>query len=180
MMRVRISDRLRTVLVLLGVALTGATPTPATTALAQLSIDELTDRADAAVHGTIESMEAARYDDQIFTTIEVSVLEELKGRLLSRTATLRLYGGVFEGRRTWIVGAPCLTLGEEVVLFLKENGESTYDVVSLAEGKFQVVRTESGTRVERDLTGISYLESTTPNIPTSLSSLKAAIRAAAR
>ena len=179
-MRIRFQGSLQVAVVLLGAWLAGTTASLATTALAQLSIEKLTDLSDVAIHGTIESMEAVKHGDQIFTIIEVDVKEELKGQVSTSAATLMLYGGVYEGIRTRILGAPCITGGEEVVLFLKANGSSTFDIVNLAEGKFQVVRTVSGTRVQRDLSGISYLESTVPEIPTTLDGLKSAIRAAAR
>lgn len=158
-----------------------ATSAMATSALAPLSIDELTDLSDLVIEGRVVSIESSRENDRIFTYIEVEVGERLKG-LSGRSATLKLYGGVYENTRTRVVGAPCMSTGEEVMLFLKANGTGTFDVVNLAEGKFEIVRDPTGpARVQRDLSDIAYTFPGDPaSFPTDLEQLRVAVREARR
>lgn len=169
---------IRTFTLLLALAL--APVASATSSLAPLTPAELTVRADLVVRGTVGEMTSSMENQQIFTRIEVRPSETLKGRASADTVTLRLYGGVHGRLRTRVIGAPCLSPGEEVVLFLKANGPATFDVVSLAEGKLSVVRPRVGPPVvRRDLDGISYLDASgLGRFPTSLDGLKAAVRAA--
>jgi hypothetical protein len=165
----------------LAAAITAALPAWATSAVAPATVPQLAERSDLAVHGTVESIRTAKEGEQIFRYITLRVSDTLKGRTIGDAVTLKLYGGTYDGLSTIVLGAPCLSQGDEVVLFLKANGLSTYDVVSLAEGKFEVVRTASGpTLVRRDLSGISYEQGPRAPIPASLDELKAAVRSAAR
>lgn len=126
-------------------------------------------------------MYSVREGDQIFTYIDVGVREPLKGGGRADTVTLKLYGGEVDGVRTRVVGAPCLSAGEEVVLFLRPNSATTYGVVELAQGKFRVTRAENGTaQVERDLTGIQFLRQSPDLAPTTLAELAEAVRAASK
>jgi hypothetical protein len=160
-------------------ALVAATlPAAATTGVAPLGVDELTALADLAIEGRVVSIRAREVGRQIFTDIEVEVVDAVKGRP-GKVVRLRLYGGVANGRRTTVVGAPCLTAGEEVFLFLKSVGAQAFGVVNLSEGKFAIARGPAGVMVERDLRGITYLDARRPLLPRTLSELKAAVRAAA-
>ena len=172
---------LRATIGLLIAGLSGAPGALATTAMAPLTVRELTNRSDLAIHGTVESISSSREGQGIFTEIEVRIQDTLKGRAVSENVVLKLYGGTYKGVRTRVVGGPCLSTQEEVVLFLISNGPDTYDVVSLAEGKFSVVRDHSATaKVERELGGIRYIDTTPPVVPETLDTLKAAVRASAR
>ena len=143
-------------------------------------MERLTGVSDLAVHGTVESIHSERDGDRIYTYVEVRPAEIVKGLALP-AVTLRLYGGVYENTRTKVVGGPCMAVGEEVFLFLKANGESTFDVVNLSEGKFRVLRpVGQEARVERDLSDIRYVNGTSGvPVPETLAGLKAAVRAAA-
>lgn len=159
-----------------------AGPALATTALAPASVEQLTAHADLALEGRVVSIHSFREGQQIFTEIEVEVLEAVKGRAAG-TVTLRLYGGVVDGKRTRVIGAPCIGTGEEVFLFLAANGPRSYDVVNLAEGKFSIVRgaeMRGGGEVRRDLREIAFIDPAMPAIPSTLADLKAAVRVAAK
>lgn len=148
----------------------------ASSSAGMLSIDELTKYSDLVVHGRIGSIDSYMSNQHIFTEIEVMVTEQLKGKTDENSVILKLYGGTVNGIRTTVLGGPCLSMGEEVVLFLKSRDKETFDVLNLAEGKFSV---QAGTqRVVRDLSGISYLSAERPRIPETLDELKAAIAAA--
>lgn len=145
----------------------------ATSSNAMQTIDQLTKYADLVVHGRVGLISSFMEDNQIFTNIQVSVNELYKGRASSKMVNLRLYGGVANGKRTRVLGAPCLTSGEEVVLFLKSDKRGSFGVLNLAEGKFNVVTDRYGVKkVSRDLSDIQYLQKTQHNIPHLLKDLK--------
>lgn len=156
--------------------------TYATSSLGMRSIEELTDRSDLVVRGSVRSIQSFSENSGIFTDIELGVLETLKGSTGEAPTVLRLYGGVFEGKRVVVMGAPCFSTGEDVVVFLIARGAGTYDVVNLAEGKFAVAQRADGTlTVRRDLSDIAYLGTATPPaIPETLDDLRAAVLAASR
>jgi len=161
---------------------TGPTAANATTAVARLSLDELTERSDLVVHGTVESIRFEFVPEKgPFTRIEIALDEVLAGNATGETVTVRMYGGEHDGKHTRMDGAPCLGFGEEVVLFLAANGPDTFNVVNLAEGKFAVDRSTGSAEIpERDLSGIVYLDSETePVIPRTLDAFAASVRAAA-
>jgi hypothetical protein len=155
-------------------------PAPlATTGAVQLSIEQLTARADLVVEGEVVSIESFEQDQKIFTEVQVRVLDPVKGEA-ARTVTLRLLGGTVGRQRMTVIGSPCISPGEQLVVFLVPNGPETFDLVNLAEGKFEVVA-EPGQplAVRRDLSGIAYRDPRVPDIPSTLAGLKAAVRAAA-
>src|SRR5690606_12655826 len=110
----------------------------ATTALRPLSVEEMATRADLVVRGTVERIDSFRDGDRIYTDIDVRVSETWKGDVESETVRVRVYGGSADGYRTIVMGAACWSPYEEAVLFLVSNGVDTYDVLSLAEGKFHL------------------------------------------
>ncbi len=167
-------------LILVGTLLSWTSSSLATSSYEPLRISELTAQADLAVRGTVQTITSSKEHQRIYTHVEVQVSETLKGRTASESVTLKLYGGAHGGLRIVVDGAPCFRAGEEVVLFLVANGSRTYDVVSLAEGKFEVDRTAPAVpRVARDLSGIHYLRVSDERFPESLDELQAAVRAAA-
>ena len=155
-----------------------ASPVHATTALSMSSIDQLTRQSDEIVHGTVESIESYMENDQIFTEVDIRVIEYLKGKTSDKIVTLKLYGGTANGLRTRVIGAPCLSPREEVVLFLKDIGNGKFCILNLAEGKFSVqTGADKVKRVVRDVSGIHYLHDVNQIIPKSLEELKAAVAA---
>jgi hypothetical protein len=150
----------------------------ATTVVAPMTLETLSRTSDLVVHGKVESRATSVEGRQVFSYVKVGVTETLKGKSAVGSVVLKLYGGLHRGRYTFIVGAPHVRLGEEVVLFLKASGSSTYGVVGLAEGKFEVVRQGSDAAVLRDLRGIHFLRRGDPaRLPESLEELKHAVRA---
>ncbi|MAF27418.1 MAG: hypothetical protein QF819_08095 [Gemmatimonadota bacterium] len=152
----------------------------ATTALEPLSIGELSGLSDAVVHGTIGAVRCFAERGNIFTELHVTVAGSFKGAP-AEAVTLRMLGGQWEGKRTSVIGAPCLSTGDEVVLFLREGPAGTHHVVNLSEGKFEVVRDAGAPRVQRDLEGIAYVRRRPELvIPETLASLESAVRTAVR
>lgn len=149
----------------------------ATTAIRPLSVEELATRADLVVRGSVESINSFRDGDRIYTNIDVRVTETWKGETEPETVRVRVYGGSADGYRTIVMGAACWGPSEEAVLFLVSNGVDTYDVLSLAEGKFHL---EAEGTLERDLTGIAFAEPSLEAMPTTVTELQSAVTAALR
>ncbi len=157
-------------------------PAHATSALAMLSIEQLTERSDLVVEGRVGAIRPALEGQRIFTYVDLHPVDVLKGEQPGAPIVVKLYGGAYGEYRTAIDGAPCFDRGEHVVVFLKARRTGTYGVVNLAEGKFRLASPAAATaRVTRDLRGIAYLDAgVKPVIPETLAGLKTAIRAAAR
>jgi hypothetical protein len=80
-----------------------------------------------------------------------------------------------------VIGAPCFARDEEVVLFVHHDDKTQeLHVLSLAEGKFTVLRDRKGDRVQRDLSGIEFSQTTPVKFPESLKELETVVRDAAR
>ena len=110
-----------------------------------LDIEALAERADRVVRARVISQEAFR-EGIVWTRTELEVGEDWKGNGASRVE-LTQPGGVADGLGTKTFGVPSFEVGEEVVLFLRDNG-----IVGLSQGAFKV---RAGARVERDLSGLS-------------------------
>lgn len=179
-------QRIRMRLVALALACAAGSYVPdiaeATSAVAPLKIEELTKRASDIVLGRVTDFRSVAEGNQIFTYVSVSVTEVWKdgGHARQGSLTVRLLGGTAAGLRMRVVGAPCFARDEEVVLFLHQGDKENLGVISLAEGKFHVVRERTGARVQRDLSGIEFAQTNPIKFPESLKELETLVRDAAR
>jgi hypothetical protein len=118
------------------------------TVLIPADLSELTTDATAIVHGRVVDVRAEWLEGRraIDTYVTVAVATYLKGDL-GASVTLRVPGGRMGAYRSFIVGAPIFTVGDEVVLFLGSQGPSVPHVLGLSQGVYRV-RTdrESGRR----------------------------------
>ncbi len=128
------------------------------TVVQDLSLAQMTERADWIVRGTVNSKEARWQESErrgIFTQLELSLLEVLKGPAKAgQTMTFDQFGGTVGGITHKIPGAPQFALGEEVLLFLSRHHSGRLYVVGFSQGKFTVSREEDGPQVSRNLEGI--------------------------
>ncbi len=133
-------------------------PTPDTTLAVALSIEDMTNQSDVIAIGNCVETKSVWVDRTLVTLATVSVTESLKG---NETAdlTVTLPGGVDANRAIPIAmtypGAPRMTPGEDVLLFLTASGEvaGSYSVAGFSQGKFSIVKDEDGEQmVSRDLT----------------------------
>jgi len=123
-----------------------------------LSITDMTDRSDLIAIGSCVDTKSAWVDRTLMTLATISVAETLKGSELG-TIAVALPGGIDANRRFPVEmsypGAPRITPGEDVFLFLTANGEvgGSYTVTGFSQGKFSIVKDEKGEHfVTRDLT----------------------------
>ena len=160
---------------------------PADTTLAvALSVGDMVSQADVIAIGRATETRSMWVDRSLVTLVTVAVNESLKGAP-GETLTVVVPGGVDANRKIPIAmtypGAPRLTPGEDVFLFLNVDSEvgGGYNVTGYSQGKFSIVEGDDGQpAVARDLTKVSLkdnngvrrgLSNTTP-----LASLKAQVK----
>lgn len=121
-------------------------PASATTML-RVDLPELIQSAEVIIHGTVRRMESRWSGDgrKIVTDVEIEVAETLKGQA-GGTVLVTQPGGRVGDIGQKVGGQPSFTPGEEVVLFLERRRPQAFRVVGMAQGKYQVRRSEDGTR----------------------------------
>jgi hypothetical protein len=134
-------------------------PAPNDTSLANaLTIGDMVVQSDLIGIGSCTNIKSMWVDRSLVTLATVSLSETLKGSE-SGEITVVLPGGVDANRKIPVAmtypGAPRLTPGEDVFLFLNANSDAPggYIVAGFSQGKFSIVRDEEGEQlVSRDLT----------------------------
>lgn len=106
-----------------------------------ISVEELTRRSDLILRGRVDGVSAAWSEDgaRIFTTAEVVPSAFWRGGAAG-TVKVLVPGGVVGHVAQRVDGAPSLTPGEEVVLFLIRAEAGDYRVSGLVQGKYTVER----------------------------------------
>ncbi|MEZ4647283.1 MAG: hypothetical protein R3E97_00615 [Candidatus Eisenbacteria bacterium] len=123
----------------------------------QLDLDGLVRYADCVVQGTVVSVwsDWNAEGTQIYTDVVLDVSRS-EGECVDAgaiTRTVRMLGGVVDDIAMVVDGAPEMTAGEEVVLFLYEDSELLVPIVALERGKFTVSREGSQTQITNVLVG---------------------------
>lgn len=137
--------------------LSAASPALAAQARA-ISVEALARTSDLVVRGSVAGARAHRRDDgRIFTTYDVEILGVLRGRAPSRLR-VSVPGGVVGRLGERVDAAPVLRAGEELILFLRRDGDGGFVVAELAQGKFTV----AGARARPDLSRFTFLTTTVP------------------
>ena len=160
---------------LIGIALlvsmrwsTTATPAPPadelpadTTLAVALSVGDMVSQADVIAIGRATETRSMWVDRSLVTLVTVAVNESLKGSP-GETVTVVVPGGIDANRKIPIAmtypGAPRLTPGEDVFLFLNADSEvgGGYNVTGYSQGKFSIVEGDDGEpMVARDLTKVA-------------------------
>ena len=123
-----------------------------------LSMNDMIDRSDLIAIGSCIDTRSAWADRTLVTLATISVAETLKGAEMG-TITVALPGGIDANRKFPIAmtypGAPRITAGENVFLFLTADTEAlgSYAVTGFSQGKFSIAKDEQGEQfVTRDLT----------------------------
>jgi hypothetical protein len=122
-----------------------------------LSVQDMVNQSDVIAIGNCVETRSVWVDRTLVTLATVSISESLKGNE-SSTITVALPGGVDANRKIPIAmtypGAPQMTPGENVFLFLTATGEvpGSYTVAGFSQGKFSIITDEDGRQVvSRDL-----------------------------
>ncbi|MCY1074575.1 matrixin family metalloprotease [Archangium lansingense] len=123
-------------------------PTVQASTLMALDVPALTRGSEWVIHGRVvqATSRSLQGSGRIVTDVEVAVAEVLLGSVPSPSVRIVLPGGTVGDLRQHVSGAPELTPGEEVVLFLAPGTDGPR-VVGLAQGAFRVQRSEDGQKV---------------------------------
>ena len=128
---------------LAGVWVGASYPAEATT-LQQLSLSEMAQKATAIVRAKVTgSVEVLRGTD-IYTVYQLDTLETLKAPNGIKPADVAVPGGVANGLRQVVEGAPVLQAGHEYVLFLWTSRSGLTQVMGMSQGLFTVDRRTAG------------------------------------
>ena len=127
---------------LAGLALTLSiiAPTWATT-LEQLTLDEMAQKSTASVRARVTGSHAGARGANIYTYFQLEVLETWKAsgqRTGQPTIEVAVPGGVVDGIRQSVSGAPDLKPGQEYVLYLWTSRSGLTQVIGLSQGLFKV------------------------------------------
>lgn len=112
-----------------------------------LAINEMIDHSDLIAIGNCVETRSVWVDRRLVTLATISVAETLKGAEL-RTVTVSLPGGIDANRKFPVAmtypGAPRISPGEDVFLFLTSHGETagSYSVTGFSQGKLSIVKDE--------------------------------------
>lgn len=129
-----------------------------TTLAVALSLDDMVNQSDVIAIGNCTGTQSVWVDNTLVTLATVTVNETLKGDEATTNLTVALPGGVDANRKFPVAmsypGAPRMTPGEDVFLFLTNSSEvaGSYTVAGFSQGKFSIVKDEDGEQmVSRDL-----------------------------
>lgn len=114
-------------------------PTVSATTLARLSFEDLTDKSELVVAGTVTRSWAEWDADRkyIWTHYEVSVSSALKGSA-SRSIEFAEVGGVVDGTGMSVAGSVAYQTGEKVVIFLARQPNGYLRTTGWGQGKYTV------------------------------------------
>lgn len=136
-------------------------PTADTTLAVALSVGDMVSQADVIAIGQAVDTRSMWVDQSLVTLVTVNVSESLKGEP-GQSLTVVVPGGVDANRKVPVAmtypGAPRLTPGEDVFLFLNVDSEvgGGYNITGFSQGKFSIVEGDDGEmKVSRDLTKVS-------------------------
>ena len=126
------------------------------TIVIRMNIMELTLMSKRVVHGQITDLKQSRVGGMVFTNVEVTVIEPLKGSQETK-AHFRIPGGVVGEYGVHVPGTPKFRLNEEVIVFLEGNEASV--VCGMSQGKFAIERAEEGSaQAVQDTRGLCLLD----------------------
>ena len=109
------------------------------TIMIPLSVEELSQRAELVLHGTVESKACLKDPEgNIITKIGFKVAEVWKGQFTTNYFTIIHGGGTVDGLTTVVDGQAEYQIGEEVVVYLRLNKRGEGFSIGLAQGKFNV------------------------------------------
>jgi len=143
---------------MLGVCLLGGAQLRAAVIL-PATLEDLVSGAQTIVHGQVVAIEPRWTEGRrsIETLVTLQPAEYLKGNL-GPEVTFKVPGGQMGPYRTFMVGAPALAEGDEVVVFLNARGPSVPWVVGLSQGVFHVTTGDAGLKVITPGTSVSVSE----------------------
>src|SRR5205085_1299911 len=127
------------------------------TTVRRKNFDQLVQEADMVAIGRVQNVHSLPTADRqyVYTYVTVGELDIMKGNYDESQITLRMDGGdVGDGRRLVVPGIPRFSFNDQVVIFVKGNGQSICPFVGWEQGLLRVARDEkSGEAVVRSSRG---------------------------
>ena len=117
-------------------------PLPGST-LQQLSLNDMILKSTAIVYGTAQPSYTGFRGSMIYTHYQVQVINSYKTSLV-RYWDVAVPGGVVNGVRQSVAGAPALTAGQNYFLFLWTSPGGLTQVIGLSQGVFNVTTNSAG------------------------------------
>jgi len=114
-----------------------ATPALATT-VQKMELPQMVSTADSIVQGRVEAIEGRAENGMVYTYVSVVVDDPIKGDR-RRTVLVRQLGGTAGGKTIWVSGMPQFKRGDEVIVFLRNRKDGTFDIVGLNQGKYEIL-----------------------------------------
>jgi len=116
------------------------------------SFDELVERADLVLAGTVKEVHSQFDDDgldqnTIFSYVTLTDLEVVKGRVTTSDYVLRVPGGVVGRFAQDYPGIPLFQTGQNYLLFIRGNHRDFFPVVGVDQGVFRILTNARGQRV---------------------------------
>ena len=129
-------------------------PVMAATAV-PVSVEDLARGSDAVIRGRVVKQSSHWSSDhrRILTDVEVETSSVWRGSAPSHV-TVVVPGGVVGDVGQRVDGAPTLSDGEDVALFLEKAGDGRYRVHGLGQGKFAI----SDTQARPQISGFSFVQ----------------------
>ena len=115
----------------------GFAPRVWATTLEQLTLDDMAQKSTAIVRARVTGSHAVTRGADIYTYFQLQVLETWKSSGQASTE-VAVPGGVVDGIRQSVSGAPELKPGQEYVLFLWTSRSGLTQVIGLSQGVFKV------------------------------------------
>ncbi len=116
-----------------------------------LSIQQLSDKAQLVLHGTVAKQTVQRDPEgRIYTRVELEVADVWKGDIGLTSFIAVQAGGRLGEEVVTLDGQEEFSVGEEVVLFLVLNQRGEGVVIGLAQGKFKVAQEPGGEKSVRN------------------------------
>ena len=105
-----------------------------------MDLDELVEGSDSIIQGEVEAV-YSQWDEEkklIFTYASIWVDESLKGES-RRSLLIRQMGGTVGALTLTVAGMPEFQEDTNVIVFLKDSGNGTFQVVGMNQGRYVIV-----------------------------------------
>jgi len=114
-----------------------AAPAFATT-VKKMELAELVSSADAIVQGRVESVETRWENNLAYTYTSIIVDDPMKGDR-RQNVLIRQVGGRIGALNVTVSGMPQFKNSDQVIVFLKNRQDGTFEVLGLNQGKYEIV-----------------------------------------
>lgn len=127
---------------LLVCALVFASPQSRALTSAEHSFDEMVALSELILVGTVSRIDSAwgqgHRADAIFSTVELSDIETIKGTAPGTRYNLKVIGGVVGDQAQFYPGLPQFETGQRYLLFIRGNERAMFPITGVSQGMYRV------------------------------------------